>query len=135
MVLFNNEELMTELELITKQRDIFLNALKTIATNKRTPDWISKYCRNEVTKARELKQNESGDDKDILTKEQILSAPFEPGDLVRNYDEKDKCVYQIVRLSTTIDGVNLWDLRIIKGDDKNPVNHIVPNVPENKFHK
>lgn len=122
---------MTELELVKQQRTILLEALKTIATNTKTPKWISELCKREVTKARSLSTTEQ----EPVQYTGAQNASFEPGDIVRPVDETDKCVYQIVSLSTNIEGVNLWNIRILKGDRNNPVGFVVSNVPETKFHK
>ncbi len=121
---------MTEVELLKRQRAILSNALRTIATNNRTPAWISDICKKEVSKARALESQ----DEDSPRTQQDFSA-LEPGDIVRNTDSKDKCVYQLVRVSTTLDGIRLWDIRILKGDERNPQGLLVNNVPENKFVK
>lgn len=123
---------MTEIELLKKQRGILSCALRTIATNSRTPDWIKELCKKEVHKARSL---EKGEPSAQVVKETVgeKNDTFGPGDLVRNKDEKDSCVYQLLEISTVMDNIRLWNIRILKGDAKNPAGLIVHNVPENKF--
>lgn len=122
---------MTETEIIIKQKQILADALKTIGTNKRTPSWIVDVCKRAVTNAREVEKENSL----ATTSNPVVITPIELGDIVRSNDPKDKCVYSVVRLSTTIDGVKLWDLSVLKADGRAQVGQVAHNVPETKFHK
>lgn len=122
---------MTETEIIVKQKQILADALKTIGTNKRTPSWIVDVCKRAVINAREVEKESSL----AATNTPITATPIEPGDIVRSNDPKDKCIYSVVRLSTTIDNIKLWDLSVLKGDGRAQVGQIAHNVPETKFHK
>lgn len=122
---------MTETEIIVKQKQILADALKTIGTNRRTPSWIVEVCKRAVTNAREVEKESSL----AITNTPVVATPIEPGDIVRSNDPKDKCVYSVARLSTTIDSVKLWDLSVLKGDGRAQVGQIAHNVPETKFHK
>lgn len=124
---------MTELELVRKQRAILSDTLKEIATNNRTPSWISELCRVGVSKARALELDKNCSC--VHEKKGEKQSPIVPGDIVRGTDPSDKCSYQVVSLSTTIDNVNLWNIRILKGDKNSPAGLIVNNVPENKISK
>ena len=42
----------------------------------------------------------------------------------------DECIYQIIGQSDPINGINLFTLKIIKGNKANPPGYIVYNVPE-----
>lgn len=122
---------MTETEIIVQQKHILAEALKTIGTNKRTPSWIVDVCKRAVTNARELEKEKAP----MSTSTPIINTPIGPGDIVRSNDSTDKCVYSVVRLSTTIEGVKLWDLSVLKGDGRAQPGQVAHNVPENKFHK
>lgn len=122
---------MTETEIIIKQKQILADALKTIGTNKRTPGWIVDVCKRAVINAREVEKECSL----VTTSKSVVTTPIELGDIVHSNDPKDKCVYSVVRLSTTIDNVKLWDLSVLKGDGKAQIGQIAHNVPETKFHK
>ena len=115
---------MTELELVKEQRHILSETLKKIATNRNTPAWICETCRLGIDKARTLETNCSTD-----------SVTFSVGDIVSNIDRKDKCKYQLLSISTELDGIRLWNVRIVSGDRNNPPGLTVCNIPENKFCK
>lgn len=129
---------MTEVESLIQQRSILLNTLKEIATSKRTPSWISEMCKRGVMRAREVRVDKAPVEQvETATPQQTAAnnATIEVGDLVYGNDAGDKCVYAVVRLSTTIDGMNLWDIQVVKGDAHDVVGNVHHNVPENKFHK
>ena len=121
---------MTETEILVKQKQILAEAIKTIGTNRKTPSWIVEVCKRAVLDARKVEESSQTQ----LTKVAI-STQFEPGDIVRATDPKDKNVYSLIRVSTTIDNMKLWDLSVLKSDGKSPVGGIAHNVPETKFHK
>jgi len=117
-----------------KQRDFLFNAIKKIATDKRTPAWISDYFRNAVVEVKKLKDcisvSSPVDENKYLNDERITV-----GDRCKNIDEKDSCVYEIINFVTKIDEIRLFDVKIVKGNAKNPPGAIIYNCPETRLKK
>lgn len=118
---------MEELEIVRKQRDILFNACKSIATNKKCPDWISKVLTTAAMNAKQLQ-------KDVKTKNDVkLSNELKLDAIVKSNIKNDDCVYKIINIGPEIQGVQLYDVIIIKGNATNPEGSIVHNVPSTLF--
>lgn len=116
---------MTELEIIRKQRDILFESCKKVATDKKCPDWIAKILGSAVVTARKLQETEKVESSNslALSKELALNA------IVKSNISGDTCIYQIIRVGDVIQDIQLYDVKIIKGDSKNPDNLVIHNVP------
>jgi len=108
------------------QRDILYELCKSIAMNKRTPDWIRAQIYQEVKKAQEVK-----DDFPSLQNTPVEDRPIQVGD--KAYSETlDNVPYtfQVVAEKETIQGVRLFDVRVIAGKGPHKIGSVVFNMPE-----
>lgn len=113
---------------------MLVEAIKKVVTHARTPEWIKKQLETAVREAKGLQMvdRETAPDR-LETAKAEIPDHLAVGVYARSVDPKDKCLYQIEAESFVIEGVQLWDVKIVKGDDKNPVGTVVHNVPETKI--
>lgn len=113
-----------------EQRDLLFAAIKKVATDRRTPGWILDVLSKAAMDAKNLarKLPDSLDTNDVSS-----TKSLEPGVLARNIDSKDSCLYKVLDISTEIQGIKLFTVQIIEGNDKNPAGMIIHNVPETKL--
>lgn len=121
---------MNDIDILTEQRRVLLETLKTIATDKRTPNWISDHCRDGAKKAKNV-ELENGTTIKTENPPEILS-PIQIGDLVKNVDSKDTTIFEVLELSCELDGVKLWNLRVMSGDMNGVIIHNIPGTKLNK---
>lgn len=119
---------MNNLDIVRQQRDILFNACKSIVKDKKCPDWISKILSNAAMNAKKL-QNTNIEQTAKQDNAYALSKNIELGAIVRSNVKNDRCLYKITNVGLTIDSVQLYDVTIVKGDDKNPEGHVIHNVP------
>lgn len=129
-----------------QQIKILVEAIRKIATNPRTPSWIKNPLENAVKEAKALQpsvhpdETEKAPEQDsmahaepIKNAEHITHAePIENevgAECVDALDPKDGCLYKIVRRGLVIDGVQLWDALVLRGDKKTPAGVTILNVP------
>jgi hypothetical protein len=114
---------MEDIEIIRNQRDILFNACKSVVKDKKCPDWISKVLTTAALNAKQLQ-------KDVVVKtEMLLSTELKLDAIVRSNISKDNCIYKIVKVGPEIQGVQLYDVVIVKGNANNPENSVIHNVP------
>lgn len=116
----------TSIEIIRQQRDILFNACKNVAKDKKCPDWISKILTNAAMNAKKLQNVDNTAKQDNAYG---LSDRLEVGALVKSNVKNDMCIYKILKEGLVIQDVQLYDVQIVKGNEKNPEGHIVYNVP------
>lgn len=116
----------TSIETIRQQRDILFNACKNVAKDKKCPDWISKILTNAAMNAKKLQNVDNTAKQDNAYG---LSDRLEVGALVKSNVKNDMCIYKILKEGLVIQDVQLYDVQIVKGNEKNPEGHIVYNVP------
>lgn len=114
------------IDIIRQQRDILFNACKSIAIDKKCPDWISKILTTAAMNAKKLQNNEYVANQDNTY---ALSNKLEVGAIVKSNVKNDKCFYKILKEGLVVQDVQLYDIQIVKGDKNNPEGHIVYNVP------
>lgn len=117
---------MTEIEIIRQQRDMLFEACKSVATNKKCPDWISKILSQAAMNAKKIQKEL---DADSSTEVQI-SKTLELNAIVRNKQKNDTCLYKIINVGPVIQDVQLFDVVIVKGNKTNPEGSVIHNVPE-----
>lgn len=108
------------------QRDILFELCKDIAMNKRTPDWIKKQIYQGVKKARDVKEEFPS-----LEDKPIENRPLKVGD--KAYSEtldNSPYMFEIVAEKDPVQGVRLFDVRIISGKGPRMVGSVVFNMPE-----
>lgn len=129
------EKFMAEQISIERQQcRMLIEAIKKIVTNPRTPNWIKNPLETAVKEAKTLKPSET-----ISTEENapepakneiIENVDLDVGVLcIDALDPGDKCMYEIIRRSLEVDHVQLWDVRVTKGDKRTPAGIIMHNVP------
>lgn len=109
------------------QRDILYELCKSIAMNKRTPDWIRAQIYQGVKKAQEVKDEFPS----LEQKAPVEDRPLKVGD--KAYSETlDNLPYmfEVVAEKETIQGVRLLDVRVIAGKGPHKVGSVVFNMPE-----
>ena len=114
---------MTEIEIIRQQRDMLFNACKSVATDKKCPDWISKILSQAALNAKKLQENF------VPSNEQQLSKTLELNAIVKSNKPNDTCLYKIINVGLVVQDVQLFDVVIIKGNSQNPEGSIIHNVP------
>lgn len=115
-----------QIDTIRQQRDILFNACKNIVKDKKCPDWISKILTNAAMNAKKLQTNEHVAQQDNAY---ALSKELTVGAIVKSNVKNDPCLYKILKEGLVIQDVQLYDVQIVKGNEKNPEGHIVYNVP------
>lgn len=122
------------LSLERQQLRMLVEAIKKVVTHARTPEWIKKQLEGAVREAKGLQRVEGNTAPDRLeTAKAEIPDHLAVGVYAKSKDPKDKCLYEIVGESFVIEGVQLWDVRIVQGDKNNPVGTVVHNVPETKI--
>lgn len=116
-----------------QQNRIIVEAIKKIVTNPRTPNWIKNPLESAVKEAKALKPSEpTSEPKKAVEEpeEEYIDLPLEVGcECVDALNPKDKCRYLIVGEGLEIEGVQLYDVKVIKGDEKTPRGVVQINVP------
>lgn len=113
---------MTEIEIIRQQRDILFNSCKSVATDKKCPDWISKILSQAAMNAKKLQEGFVPNDTEI-------SKTLELNAIVKSNKPNDTCLYKIINVGIIIQDVQLFDVVIVKGNSKNPEGCVIHNVP------
>ncbi len=106
---------------------MLVEAIKKVVTHSRTPEWIKKQLEAAVREAKGLHGVERNTPPEA---KETAPAELSVGGYAKSKNPKDKCLYQIVGESFLIEGVQLWNVKIVQGDQKNPVGTVVHNVPE-----
>lgn len=115
-----------QIDTVRQQRDILFNACKNIVKDKKCPDWISKILTNAAMNAKKLQTNKHVAQQDNAY---ALSKELTVGAIVKSNVKNDPCLYKILKEGLVIQDVQLYDVQIVKGNEKNPEGHIVYNVP------
>jgi RNA polymerase subunit RPABC4/transcription elongation factor Spt4 len=116
------------MNILEKQRDILFDACKKIATDTKCPKWIADFLREEVMKAKQVK-DDFPDLKDCQETPQT-DAPFEVNDIVVVTNNGTSCVAKLVKEAIPVDDIRLFDIQIVEGDKNNQVGQIYYNIPE-----
>lgn len=116
------------MNILEKQRDILFDACKKIATDTKCPKWIADFLREEVMKAKQVKD----DFPDLKDCQEIpqTDAPFEVNDIVVVTNNGASCVAKLVKEAIPVDDIRLFDIQIVEGDKNNQVGQIYYNIPE-----
>lgn len=114
----------------TAQLNILLNGIKKVVSNKNCPEWVARTLTVTVKNAKELNPNAIKESSDQEIEIEDTYRPFEINDKVASNINGDNCIYQIIGASEPINNVNLFTLKIIKGNKTNPPGSIAYNVPE-----
>lgn len=117
-----------------QQLRMLVEAIKKIVTNPRTPNWIKNPLETAVREAKALKPSTSPVQEKTDPEGPKMEDP-EPvelciGCVCKNSEmPEDECLYEIVREGLAIDGVQLYDVKVVKGDKRTPKGVIQHNVP------
>ncbi len=118
------------MDLKTQQLNILMETMRDVIKAKTCPDWVARKLADGVKRAKTL-GNEPADVEEFSEYTVDYTVrPFEINECVVSNVKDDKCLYRILEQSDPIDGVNLYTLRIEKGNKANPPGYIVHNVPE-----
>lgn len=116
-----------------QQNRILVEAIRKVVTNQRTPNWIKNPLVEAVKDAKALKPSETAVVQKTAPAEPIESeeeTPLEVGCLcVDGLESSDTCQYLIIREGLVIDNIQLFDVRVVKGDKKTPNGTVMHNVP------
>lgn len=116
-----------------QQNRILVEAIRKVVTNQRTPNWIKNSLVEAVKEAKALKPSETNIVQKPVPKEPIEpeeEIPLEVGCLcVDALESSDTCQYLIIREGLVIDEIQLFDVRVVKGDKKTPKGTVMHNVP------
>lgn len=125
-----------------EQRDILFDACRSIATNKRTPEWISGYLTQAVMKCKQLAERqsfpESLDSPNSENRPLASSEPLKVGDRVKTkMFDKTEYTMTIVKDDGILDDVQLWSCGEIEGHGKRAdiPGYVIPNVPSHWLKK
>lgn len=114
----------------TQQLNILMETIREIVKAKTCPEWVIRKLTNGVKQAKSV----SGDTQDEPTYEaDPVYKPYTVGETVMSNIPNDRCLYKIMEQVDPINGVNLYTLRIERGDKSNPAGYIVYNVPESSL--
>ena len=113
------------MDICTEQLNILSSALRDIVMTKGCPQWVEEKIRKAMAAAKAYRPKE---EEQI---EEYVYHPIEVGNLVKNNSKDDGCVYQVLEEADPVQGVRLFNVRIMKSTSKNdPVGYIAHNVPE-----
>ena len=133
-----NLEKLMETSVEKQQLKIIVDAIKKIVTNPRTPNWVKNPLEEAVKTAKALSKSDSAaasvtaQVKEKTSVQALETAQMEVGaTCVDALDPKDECLYQVIDKDLEIDHVQLWTIKVTKGDKKTPAGTIMHNVPEN----
>lgn len=112
-----------------EQLNILLNGIKKVVSSKNCPEWIARDLTVAVKNAKSVNSENIEKSTNKIEIEETY-RPFKVNDKVTSNVNDDECVYQIIGQSDPINGINLFTLKIIKGNKTNPPGYIVYNVPE-----
>lgn len=118
--------------LFEKQRDILFEACKKIATDKRCPEWISNLLRDEVMKAKQLKEDFPSFDDD----KPIDNTPLKEGDVVIVNSNNTSCKAKLLNKAISPDpNVDLWDVQVVENNKTHVIGTIFHNIPNTMIRK
>lgn len=112
-----------------EQLNILLNCIKKVVSNKNCPEWIARDLTIGVKNAKSINSENITSRTNTIEIDETY-RPFEINDKVVSNVEGDECIYQIIGQSDPINNINLFTIKIIKGNKSNPPGYIVYNVPE-----
>ena len=117
------------MDIRTQQLNILMETIRDIVRSKTCPDWVSKRLSIAVKKAKEL---QNCPEQQVQTDYEIVNEnrQFNIDECAVSNIKDDICMYKITEISDPINGINLYTVKIERGDKNNPVGHIVYNVPE-----
>lgn len=113
------------MEVYREQLNILLHAMKAVVQTKGCPDWVAYKLNAAVKEAKEYKP--TGNEVGAAEKK---FCELYPGMHVHSTTPGDTCVYEVVSEADPIQGVRLFNLRIISTRAKDPVGYTILNVPE-----
>ena len=118
------------MDLKTQQLNILMETMRDVIKAKTCPDWVARKLADGVKRAKTLGQEPAEVEEFSEYTVDYTVRPFEINECVVSNIKDDKCLYRIIEQSDPIDGVNLYTLRIEKGNKANPPGYVVHNVPE-----
>ena len=118
------------MDLKTQQLNILMETMRDVIKAKTCPDWVARKLADGVKRAKTLGQEPAEVEEFSEYTVDYTVRPFEINECVVSNIKDDKCLYRILEQSDPIDGVNLYTLRIEKGNKANPPGYVVHNVPE-----
>ena len=118
------------MDLKTQQLNILIETMRDVIKAKTCPDWVARKLADGVKRAKTLGNEPAEVEEFSEYTVDYTVRPFEINECVVSNVKDDKCLYRILEQSDPIDGVNLYTLRIEKGNKANPPGYIVHNVPE-----
>lgn len=117
------------MDIKTQQLNILMESIRDIVKAKTCPDWVAKKLTAAVKNAKTL-TNTSETSNFSEYEIDYSYREFEINEHVISNIENDTCLYEIMGKSDPINGVNLYTVKIIKGNKNNPPGYIQYNVPE-----
>ena len=118
------------MDLKTQQLNILMETMRDVIKAKTCPDWVARKLADGVKRAKTLGNEQAEVEEFSEYTVDYTVRPFEINECVVSNIKDDKCLYRIMGQSDPIDGVNLYTLRIEKGNKANPPGYVVHNVPE-----
>lgn len=112
-----------------EQLNILLKGIKKIVSSKNCPEWIARDLTITVKHAKTINPETIEKSTNSVEIDETY-RPFDINDKVTSNVDGDVCIYQIIGRSDPINNINLFTLKIIKGNKANPPGYIVYNVPE-----
>mgnify|MGYP004447407653 FL=1 len=121
-----------EISIERQQLRMLVEAIRKIVTNPRTPKWVANPLETAVREAKAIKPSETK-----VVQKTAPEEPIEPEEIalevgclcVDDLESSDTCQYLIIREGLVIDGIQLFDVRVVKGDKKTPKGTVMHNVP------
>ena len=118
------------MDLKTQQLNILMETMRDVIKAKTCPDWVARKLADGVKRAKTLGNEPAEVEEFSEYTVDYTVRPFEINECVVSNVKDDKWLYRILEQSDPIDGVNLYTLRIEKGNKANPPGYVVHNVPE-----
>ena len=119
------------MDLKTQQLNILMETMRDVIKAKTCPDWVARKLADGVKRAKGLTENSESTEGSYEI--DYTYKPFEINECVASNIENDNCLYRIIEQVDPINNVNLYTLRIEKGNKDNPAGYIIYNVPETKL--
>lgn len=111
------------MEVKREQLNILLHAMKEIVQTNNCPEWVVNKITKAVKEAKEFKETE-------VEPEEKVYCELYIGMKVHSTTPGDTCTYIIESESDPVQGVRLFNLKIIATKAKDPIGYVICNVPE-----
>lgn len=111
-----------------QQRDILFEACKKVATDQKCPKWIADYLRDEVMRAKQIKEEFPSLNTETETTQ--ADKPLEVNDIVVITNNGVSCIAKLVKEAIPVDNIRMFDVQVVQNDKNHNIGQQFYNIPE-----